>query len=245
MIIAGPTGIGKSWLILNIIKAVAGGTGLFGNSDWKTQKTKVLLVESEVGITLGERLSFVFQSCPHLLDEFHILSQPEGFSLSYNSCQVWLKKVIADGGFGLVILDPIGDLAIVEENSNRDVNVLMNQIRDIQGDAAVIMAHHTAKPPQDRSQYDPLDINNVRGAGKFNNVVDVMLTLNREPGQLVAGHDSWKLAASWEKTRHAPKNPGRGFLHFNEHGDFDMQWRGGVTQAPRQARERSADRYSL
>lgn len=233
MALVGSTGIGKSWLCLNIIKSFVTGLPLFGNSEWPVQKQRVLLIESEVGMTLGERIQGVFQDTPELMKDFYVLSQPEGFDLGSMRCAQWLKDLVKDMGFGTIIVDPISDLADINENDNRDVRRVLGTLRDIQGqDVAAIFTHHVRKPPLDVEGFDPLSLNNSRGGSKFNDFVDCTLMISRINGKLVANHESWKLGASFEKTRHASVNPGRGHIHFNEHGDYRMEWRGGTPDLP-------------
>lgn len=240
MALVGSTGIGKSWLCLNIVRSLITGTGMLGNSEWPTQKSKTLLIESEVGLTLGERISSVFADKPELMEDFYVLSQPEGFNLSHGSCAIWLKEMVRDMGFGTIILDPISDLADMDENSNREVRNVLSTLRDIQGpDVAAIFTHHTGKPPKDRDGYDPLDFNNARGASKFGDFVDTLVMMSRVPGKLVENHESWRMATSFEKTRHAKENPGRGYIHFNEHGNYRMEWRGGGLEEPERKRKSS------
>lgn len=229
LIYASPTETGKSWLCASFIRSLTLGEPLFGNPEWPVVKSKVVLVESEVGIPLGKRLKQVFHDCPENLKEVGVLSRPQGFALNYPACQVWLREQIKKHEIDVLILDPVNDLHTMAENDNSETNKLLQIIADIQGaETAVIMSHHTSKEP--RGQYadgfDPLDMQNARGASKLNNSVDTFLMLHRRPGRLneSLAEDSWVLDARWAKIRHAERKPTQGVINFNGDGNHQMIW---------------------
>lgn len=225
MIVSGSTGIGKSWLVLNLLKALATGSPLFSIGEWPTVKAKSLLLETEVGPTLGKRFEKVFHGHPEALANIDVLSQPEGFSFSYPDCCQWLQEVVRVGRYDVIVLDPIGDLTFHNENDNTDMGRFLASVRDIRGTAASILIHHNKKEPQDTHNWDPLHIDNMRGAGKLGGAVDSILMLSRRPGKLVqAPYDNWALGAAWQKTRHAEVSPDPGQIYFNQSGDGSMVW---------------------
>lgn len=229
IMISGDTEVGKSWICLSMIRGLVLGEPLFGNPEWPCTRSNVLYLESEIGLSVPERLRMVFGDVA--IDElpFYCFQRPEGFNLSYTQCQDWLKKQINEYKFDVVVLDPISDLTTVDENSNSDVNRLMMQLKDTFGETAMIFARHNSKPPRGEyaKDYDPLDINNSRGAGKFKDSIDSALMIARRPGLLNPNQEeeSWINDARWAKVRHAKRRPSQGQLYFNEIGNGRMLWR--------------------
>lgn len=231
MLLGGATGIGKTFLALNIVRAFAVKEPLFGYGPWEVPAAKkCLFLESEVGLTLQERLELIFADVPEALKDFHILSQPIGFNLSYPDCLVWLKDVVKRLGIDILVLDPFSDLHLASEDSNTEVARLLGQLRVVQGDeTSMIVVHHFGKEPKGpgASTWDPLALGNFRGASKLTDSFDTILTLDRRDAALETGLtdplgqplEAWTLDASWEKVRHGRGPIKRFVLNVNEVGN--------------------------
>ena len=92
-------------------------------------------------------------------------------------------------GIGLFIVDPFIETHEVNENSNEQIKAVAAMFREIarRGDCAVMLVHHTAKPPQGRSDGHAGNLNTSRGASALTGVARVVQTLfSMSPGD--AGH---------------------------------------------------------
>jgi len=79
---------------------------------------------------------------------------------------ITLKQLIADLGIDLLIIDPFVQSHFVSENSNEQISQVMVLLREMAGDAALHLIHHTRKaPPGGTNTAGNMDI--VRGAGSM------------------------------------------------------------------------------
>ena len=226
MLISGDSGIGKSWLVLSVIRALTLGEPVFGYPNFDVPRaTKVLYMDQEVspaglqgrigtGFTQAElsqtaELFYAISGHPEIS-----FSEPEGFDLISNEVARVKPEVL--------ILDPIANLHDWEENSNTDIGKLFRKIGTLlalgkpQG-MAVIVIHHNGKPPNEKSDYDPLASRNIRGASKFKTVPDTILMLDKKK-VLNKSHPAWKLKCRFDKSRQCAELPDF-YLDFNKDGD--------------------------
>ena len=82
-------------------------------------------------------------------------------------------------GIGLFIVDPFIETHEVNENSNEQIKAVAAMFREIarRGDCAVMLVHHTAKPPQGSSDGHAGNLNTSRGASALTGVARVVQTL--------------------------------------------------------------------
>ena len=80
---------------------------------------------------------------------------------------------------GLLVVDPFVETHEVSENANEQIKAVAAMFRDIarQGMCAVLLVHHTAKPPQGGSDGHAGHMNSARGASALTGVARVVQTL--------------------------------------------------------------------
>lgn len=225
-LIAGDQEIGKTWLCLNLVRTLVNGEAIFDNPEWTCRKgNRVLFVEPEVGVTMPERMDFVFGQTD-TMQHFDYLLPPPGFNIMEGSCRSWMRDQVAAREYDVVIFDSVGRIAHYSENDNSEVARLLENLRIIQGSAALIWTMHFGKKSKDPTQYDPLDIDNIRGASKWADDIELSTTLHRKPGRALKDveHETWKIGARWSKTRHMRKKPDEGEIIFNAGNDGRMVW---------------------
>ena len=236
LLMAGDTGIGKSWLCLNLCKALVLGEPLFGNPEWTVKQSRVLYVDAEVGILMNKRIKKVIGNTMTNESPFFILSKPAGLDLGTPACLGWLQEQIKTYDLNVVVLDPLMDLAMVEENDNSSLGSLLHRLRAIQGDCALVLTHHVGKKPKGEYalNYDPLDMNNIRGASKWSGFMDTVLMLDRQPGKIntLTDIDNWILDAKWCKKRNVEVSAPNYRLFFNENLDGQMVWHPELISTP-------------
>ena len=82
-------------------------------------------------------------------------------------------------GIGVFIVDPFVETHEVNENSNEQVKAVAVMFREIarRGECAVMLVHHTAKPPQGASDGHAGNLNTARGASALVGVARIVQTL--------------------------------------------------------------------
>ena len=80
---------------------------------------------------------------------------------------------------GVFIVDPFVETHEVSENSNEQIKAVAVMFRDIarKGECAVMLVHHTAKPPQGTSDGHAGNMNTARGASALVGVARIVQTL--------------------------------------------------------------------
>ncbi len=78
-----------------------------------------------------------------------------------------------------LIVDPFTETHEVQENSNEQIKQVAQFYRDIawRGDCAVLLVHHTAKPPQGSSEGHAGNMHSARGASTLAGVARVVQTI--------------------------------------------------------------------
>ena len=86
---------------------------------------------------------------------------------------------IREHGIGLFVVDPFVETHEVGENSNEQVKAVAGMFREVAraADCAVLLVHHTAKPPQGASDGHAGNMNTARGASALVGVARVVQTL--------------------------------------------------------------------
>lgn len=186
---------------------------------------RVLLVDKELGErTLHDRLKAIFGedfrqdpqgTLDALEDRFFYRTRPTKgetpISLSDPDGLAALKEICFIVAPNVIILDPMNMLHSYSENDNTEIQRLINTMHRLQEslvglETSIVMSHHFQKPPRERSSnFDPLDLNNFRGASKYTDAADAIITLDRvltqNPNPL-----QWELQGKVEG-RHGPGSP--------------------------------------
>lgn len=86
---------------------------------------------------------------------------------------------IRDHGFGMFVVDPFCETHEADENANDQIKVVAGMYRTIaqQADCAVLLKHHTVKPPQGSSDGHAGNMHTARGASALIGVARVVETL--------------------------------------------------------------------
>jgi hypothetical protein len=86
---------------------------------------------------------------------------------------------IREHGFGLFIVDPFCETHETDENANDQIKLVAGMFRTIaqRGNCAVLLKHHTVKPPQGSSEGHAGNMHTGRGAGALMGVARISETL--------------------------------------------------------------------
>ena len=176
-----PGGTGKSALTMADAVAMATGRTILpgnkphhampvwyhnGEDDLGEQKRRLAAALKHHGMThadLGDRLYLTSGRDTPL-----VLAGQVGADAAINRAAVdWLVEQITDRGIEVLILDPLGAMHTLPENSNEAANLLFGALREVaeRSGAAILLVHHTGKAAaQDMDAAGP---NAARGASAF------------------------------------------------------------------------------
>ncbi len=165
----GESGSKKTYAMLSLAVCVALG------KEWltfKTQKTKVLIIDEESGERrLSRRLSEAIRG--ELGDETIDLEYVCLATFKFddpNDTEI-VKALIQETGAGLVLIDALCDVMTGDENSKKDTQPVFTALRKIadETNAAIIVIHHSNKT------------GGYRGSSAIKGAVDLMIEIKSEP----------------------------------------------------------------
>lgn len=142
--IYGPSGSGKSFLILDIIAAVAGGSEWFGNRVTKTAATYVCL-KGEAGLSKRVKAWSTHNKTPLPASVMFVTQQ---FDLLTDDVDALAGAIIENGGGGLTVIDTLNRAAPgADENSSVDMGRIIAAAKRLQTSVGglVLLVHHTGK----------------------------------------------------------------------------------------------------
>lgn len=179
-------GVGKTTLALSIALAIAGGENFLGFSGFRVKSPGPVLIVSEEdgGGVLGNRLEAMVRGHgwerEKILGRIHILAQ-QGVRLDDPAWQEQLLAEVERIGARLVVLDPLAELTLTEEDSNSGIKHVVRFLRVIssQTGAAVLLLHHFGKRVEGKRQLD-----RIRGASALNAAARAIHSLERTGGGL-------------------------------------------------------------
>ena len=231
MLFGGAAKMGKSWMGLSLGRALALGIPLYNIPDFIVpEPVKVLLIEQEVGPhELQQRIKPIFLGDDEekLKTNFFVLSGFRGFRLDDARAEGFLCEQVHKLGINVVILDPIGKMHFFDESDNSQINRLFHTIDRIlsactETGLSMVLSHHYGKPVKDPTlDWDKLDPYNFRGASKFYDDPDTLVTGFRQDGP---NENCWRIRTRWI-LRHAPPMPDN-TLKFNYGGDLRVKTSG-------------------
>jgi hypothetical protein len=164
-VLIGPAKIKKTYFATQLALSLATGQNLF---NWQVRRRKVLMVNLELpDWCYNLRIRQITEACgisdQAIAGRFSIINgRASDISLdSDNGNLIRLIQDIQNGGFEVVIIDPLYKLMYGDENKAQDVKPVLHAFDRIctETDAAVVYVHHDSKgTPGERSKQD-------RGAG--------------------------------------------------------------------------------
>lgn len=183
--IVSATKVGKSWLTLNLVLAVAHGLPWLGH--W-TKRGKVLLVDNELHPeTLASRLRTVAEAMGVDVPDNLVVVSLRGRLATVDDIGRFLDENVKPGEFSLIAFDALYRMLPegTSENDNAQMASVFNELDRIAGRtrAAVACVHHVTKGPQGEKR--ATDVGS--GAGSMSRAVDCHLVLreHEEPGVFV------------------------------------------------------------
>lgn len=198
-LVGGAEKIGKSWIALEIARALVTGTHVFGHPQFHTEPCRVLYIEQEIGeLQLQKRVSKVMEKEDPAIweDRYWYMSQSPELRLDTHAGRTFFTKALEMTQPNVLVLDPIKNLHGADENDNTAVAELFSIFDNmksmfVHNDMSIIFAHHFRKAPQEKSGYDPLSHQNFRGANNWTASPDTLWTVHRSR-ELEKPYTAWE-----------------------------------------------------
>ena len=187
-----PPGVGKSTLGIEQAVAVVTGREIAGQEVHEQAKAWIYNNEDDAD-ELKRRLAAVLQHWDIPFDEVRgrlaldsgadrpllvARADRDGNVVRLPDVDACLAQIRAHG-IGVFVVDPFVETHEVNENANAEIKAVAAMFREIarQGDCAVMLVHHTAKPPQGSSDGHAGNMNTARGASALTGIARIIQTL--------------------------------------------------------------------
>ncbi|WP_257127813.1 helicase RepA family protein [Burkholderia sp. MSMB2157WGS] len=177
----GPSGSGKSFLVLDLCAAIAGGEDWFG---YRVTPAPVIYIalEGEAGLSKRAKAWSARNHRP-LPEGLHFVTQPFDVRNLADVSDL-LEAVQAGGGAGLLVIDTLNRAASgADENSSKDMGEIISKLKILQDSigGAVLVVHHTGKDAA----------KGLRGHSSLFAALDAALEVTR-----IDGRREWTVAKS-------------------------------------------------
>ena len=189
LLFGGQAKSGKSFLMLELIRALATGTVPFGYNYFQIgEPVKCLLIEQELGkYGLQKRVKKIFENedekkfGPNI---FYASKIPE-MQLDSREGRELLLDLVEKIKPNVLFLDPIGRLQSYDENKSEQIQQLFTNLEYLlkcfdENGMSLVLSHHFAKPSSDKNNSrDPLDPYSFRGSSKWYDCPDTLMTAQK------------------------------------------------------------------
>lgn len=231
-LLGGEAKIGKSLILGSLARALAIGEAPFlAPNLYVPKKCRVLLIDQEVGeYGLQQRTRPMLQDLEpkEYEDNLWYVTKDTSLMLDSSVGVAALSRHIELVQPNVVILDPIGKMFVADENNNVEVAKIGHTLEKLIAKfdhlgLSFLLSHHFGKPPkgQARDDHDPLEAYNFRGASKWKDFPDTLITVSRGD-KMPFPHQAWKVNMRI-LPRHAEEPPDM-HLSVNEAKDFRVRF---------------------
>lgn len=175
ILICGRSGIGKTFLALNILYCLATGTPFLSHKTKQCQVGYLSMEGSDCKIL--NRFDTLSTSFPDTEDRIH---WHHTLAITLNKAGIsQLEEIIT--GLDVVIIDPLRPLVPGDYTTPKDANTFLKNLQRVQNETStkVILIHHVRKPDK-RVKVQPEDLQfEVKGASEYVEAATTVLLLER------------------------------------------------------------------
>lgn len=190
-LLVGDDGSFKSTCAIHLAAAVAGGYRAFDHYQCQTQRSLIVSAEDPAAIVQLRLEAFVVG---HGWERKRVLSNVD-YLASADACladvawQAHLARIVRDGEYGFIVLDPLAELIAGEENSNSDLRPLIKFARALGAatGAATAIVHHLGKVAEGKRSID-----RIRGGSAIRSASRVTYAFDFLPDGIAV--QNWKMS---------------------------------------------------
>lgn len=211
MMIAGPPGVGKTNVAINMAAGLAAGTGVLGlpcgrrwnvlnvalEGNRKRLQKRVRKVLTDADAETKSRFHFARLSVLDLSDDAHVQA---------------LEDLCRRNSIDVLIIDPFRDAHPWGEDKSEDAARVMRVLDRLLAalpNLAIVLIHHVRKPDTGRRSRTEQTLDEIRGSGHLVAACQSVLLVNEDP------NEPDKLLADWVKHRDAEERIAPMFLYFD------------------------------
>jgi hypothetical protein len=184
MLMGGEAKIMKTFLAMDIAHNLTVGGKLWGTEFAISAPTSVHYFEQEVGeLEFQRRIKLKYDALGvKPSDQFYVSSRLRDFFVDTAKGQTIIAKELEQSKAKVAIIDPIGRSILGDENDNNQVAQVFSRLDELLitfPELSFVITHHFGKPSRDpdASGIDPLSPYNFRGASKWFDAPDTLVTL--------------------------------------------------------------------
>lgn len=233
LLLGGAAKCGKSFLMLEAIRALTTGSNFMSHPNFYVPAPKrVLYVEAENSRdTTLERAKKIFEkeTTDKYKDNFFFVSKELDLRLDSARGIRYFQHLIRDVRPEVLLLDPISFLYGGNENDNQVVGSLFYELAKFKKinpevHMSIVFSHHFGKPPWGKMAdgWDELSEYNFRGASKWKDGGDTIITMARKHPKVDRDWEHWRLHMRF-LTRHG-SSPPEIWTTFNQEGDLRIRF---------------------
>ena len=233
LLLGGLAKVGKSLVMMELMRALGTGKCLFENPSFPVyEPARCLYIEAENGErSVQDRGVKIFgaEDIKNYAQYLYVISKEPKLQLDTETGKAYFRQVVGDIKPNVLILDPISFMGNYDENEPRAVGRIfytLAQFKKIHpaSNMSVVISHHFGKPPKGQyaQSHDPLDEYNFRGASKWKDAPDSIITMHRIE-ELTRPWEAWKLRCRF-LLRHDSSPPEVDLL-VNDLGDLRVKWK--------------------
>lgn len=149
--LSGPSGAGKTWVVLDLAAHVAAGMPWQGHA---VEKTRVLYVAGEGAPSFDSRIT-AWETKHGKPAEIDIIPDAPQIASDEDWAQFCGEMNLGDEKYGLIIFDTQGSVTVgMEENSNKDANIALQRLDWVRKltSACLLLVHHTGHDDASRGR---------------------------------------------------------------------------------------------
>jgi RecA-family ATPase len=157
MMLMGPPKVGKSWLAMDIARAVAGGKDFLGR---KTIQGRVLYIQQDTSEAvwrdrLSKQINLFGISFPPDLLMVHPDDTHHPMDILKPESRMWMTKAMLEVKPALVVIDVLREIHNADENDSTGMKLVGDYLGAIFSGVALLLVHHMKKIPAEVSNPDP------------------------------------------------------------------------------------------
>ena len=171
---SGDAGVGKSFMLLEIVKCITNKTLFLDHFEIKTPDVPILVIDKENGSRRLQKRIKGMNILP--TDDVYFLDYPENFTLEDEGFILAVQEFVKSKEIKIVLLDSFIDILLGDENSPTDTGKIFNALRQIAPNICWVILHHEVKPVAKQPR---LAIDRARGSSNIKGQVDYLFSLQK------------------------------------------------------------------